>query len=140
MTALYYEDWEDYHQMEVPFLIERLVIADRQSAVRGVGPKRPIFSLPFSEFESSEYWWEPIRRNLLSYFGLDAEHDTKKVVTYIHRQSQPYGASLDEQDHLELVEALQKLRGCHVNIVSSRDDETSWSDRLHAIVQSTVHL
>ncbi|KAF8187024.1 hypothetical protein K438DRAFT_1024603 [Mycena galopus ATCC 62051] len=144
MTVMYYSDWEDYHMMEVPYVIERLVVADRTAAQYGLQPQgqEPIYAPTFKVDGLSEYWWEPIRRNLATYFEAYGEQaPKKKAVTYVQRQSHTHGLRLRDEDHLALVDALQKLgrdHGYEVYIVSNIDEETSWSDRLRAIVRSSV--
>lgn len=140
MTMMYFEDWEDFHKLEVPYLFERVVIADRSSAARAVLNGEPVFSPAFEHGVSND-WWEPIRRNLAVYFGSYDTAAKKRVITYIQRQTQTYGAKLRDGDHAELVSALRKLQsgyGYEVNIVSSLDSETSWNDRMSAITKSTV--
>ncbi|KAJ7185634.1 hypothetical protein C8R46DRAFT_982339 [Mycena filopes] len=145
-TVMYYADWEDYHAMEVPFVVERLVVADRTAAREGVQPHDPIYAAPFrmEGREVSPYWWEPVRRTLATYFDVYGEKaPKKKTVTYVHRQSQTHGLRLSEADHLALVGALQKLErdhGYEVHVVSNVDEEMSWSERLGAIVRSSVML
>ncbi|KAJ7599040.1 hypothetical protein C8J56DRAFT_180699 [Mycena floridula] len=139
MTELYYEDWEDFHQMEVPFMFERLVIADRACAARAVEQHQPIFT-PAFRHPVSPHWWEPIRKALAVYF--DASDESRdKIVTYIDRQHQPHGSKMRQEDHDELVGALKQLAGRHgyeVNIVSSLDEQTDWRVRMNAIVRSTI--
>ncbi|KAJ7276078.1 hypothetical protein B0H12DRAFT_1174319 [Mycena haematopus] len=141
-TVMYYADWEDYHRMEVPYVIERLVIADRTAATYGAQGEEPIYAPAFKFEGMSEYWWEPIRRTLATYFEAYGQDAPKKVVTYVHRQSHTHGLRLSDKDHSALVDALHKLRdrGYEVHVVSNIDEETSWSDRLRAIVRSSVIL
>ncbi|KAG8897454.1 hypothetical protein FRB99_008148 [Tulasnella sp. 403] len=74
---------------------------------------------------SSPCWWEPIRSNVLEYAGLQKgpdgllEQPSKLVITYIVRQGR--SNALKEEDHLELVEALEELKRKNrweVNIVT----------------------
>ncbi|KAJ7778294.1 hypothetical protein B0H16DRAFT_1502937 [Mycena metata] len=143
-TVMYYADWEDYHAMEVPFVVERLVVADRTAAREGVQSNEPIYAAPFNKLEGSPHWWEPVRRTLAAYFDVYGEKAPKeKTITYVHRQSQTHGLRLSEADHLALVGALQKLErdhGYEVHVVSNVDEEMSWSERLGAIVRSSVML
>ncbi|KAK6981036.1 protein transporter SEC24, partial [Favolaschia claudopus] len=144
MTVMYYEDWEDYHAMQVPFVIERLVVADRSAAQYGVRAQEPIYASAFKVNGASEHWWEPIRRSLATYFeayGKDAP--TTKVVTYVQRQSHTHGLRLSDKDHLALVDALHKLErdhGYEVHIVSNIDEEMSWSERMRAIARSSMMI
>ncbi|KAJ7634875.1 hypothetical protein FB45DRAFT_910124 [Roridomyces roridus] len=143
LTVQYYADWEDYHKMEVPFVFERLVVADRTAAGFGVQHEEPVYTQPFKMDGLSQYWWEPVRRTLAMYFDAYGPQAPKNVVTYVHRQSQTHGLRLSDGDHTALVAALQKMErdyGYEVHIVSNIDEETSWSERLGAIVRSTVLL
>jgi hypothetical protein len=137
---MYLEDWEDYHKLQFPFVIERIVIADREAAEAAVHLGQPVYAPPF-ELEASKFWWEPVRRTLAAYFGEVGEKTGKKVVTYLHRQGEKTGLRLRDKDHQSLVEALKSLgrtRGYEVHIVSSVTDETAWSEKLGAIVKSSV--
>lgn len=137
---MYLEDWEDYHKLQFPFVIERIVIADREAAEASVHLGQPVYAPPF-ELEASEFWWEPVRRTLAAYFGEIDGKAGKKVVTYLHRQSEKIGLRLRDEDHKSLVEELRSLaraRGYEVHVVSSVTDETAWSEKLAAIVKSDV--
>ncbi|KAF7319035.1 hypothetical protein HMN09_00239700 [Mycena chlorophos] len=142
MTVMYYADWEDYHKMEVPFVFERMVVADRTAASNGVEPHEPIYAPAFREMPGlSEYWFEPVRRGLASYFEVDGFR--KKAITYVQRQTHTHGLRLSDQDHTALVVALRKLErdyGYEVHVVSNIDDAMSWSERLGAITRSTIML
>ncbi|KAG6864008.1 hypothetical protein C0991_001146, partial [Blastosporella zonata] len=137
LTVMYQEDWEDYHKLPVPFVIKRIVVADREAAeAAGKHILSPAFDLP-----GTRQWWEPIRHTLLSF--LSEPPSKKKVVTYIHRQSEKTGVRLLDEDHEALVRALQKLGrdyGYETHIVSSLFDETNWAERMSAVVKSTVLL
>ncbi|RDB30838.1 hypothetical protein Hypma_005828 [Hypsizygus marmoreus] len=142
LTVLYLEDWEDYHKIEAPFVIERIVIADREAAEKSARPDQPPFSLPF-ELTGSEHWWEPVRQSLVSYLDLPESKKAKKVVTYVHRQSEQTGLKLHDDDHQSLVNALQKMGrdyGYEVHVVSTLPEETGWTEKMEAIVKSTVVL
>ena len=118
-------------------------MADRQAAGHSVNSEQPIFSLPF-DLEASKNWWEPVRRTLALYF--DAYYEKakdKKVITYLHRQSESTGPKLVSEDHDALVRALQKLgrsRGYVVHIVSTSTTETDWNEKMGAVVRSSVSL
>jgi heat shock protein HspQ len=143
LTVMYYADWEDYHMMEVPFVIERLVVADHTAAKYGAQEHDPIYASPFKMEGTSEHWWEPIRRSIATYFEVYGENAPTKAVTYVHRQSQSHGLRLSDEDHLALVGALQKMErdyGYEVHIVSNIDEEMSWSERLRAITRSSVSI
>ncbi|KAG5735657.1 hypothetical protein E4T56_gene4122 [Termitomyces sp. T112] len=140
LTVLYQEDWEDYHKLPVPFVIERIIVADREAAEAAIKHDQPIFSPAFN-FPGSKYWWEPIRHTLLSFLSEPASK--KKTVTYVHRQSEKTGVRLRDVDHEALVRALKKMEhdsGYEAHIVSSVFDETDWATRMSAISKSTVML
>ncbi|KAF8068730.1 hypothetical protein FPV67DRAFT_1087364 [Lyophyllum atratum] len=142
LTVMYLEDWEDYHKLPVPFVIERIVVADREAAEASVKPGQPVFS-PAFDLIGSKHWFEPVRRTLSTYFGEEANRKTKKTVTYIHRQSEHTGLKVREDDHQSLVRALNKMGhdyGYEVHVISSQFDETGWTERMSAIVKSTVVL
>ncbi|KAJ7512746.1 hypothetical protein B0H11DRAFT_2151595 [Mycena galericulata] len=143
LTVMYYADWEDYHKMEVPFVFERLVVADRAGARYGIQQQDPSYAPPFKMEGLSEHWWEPVRRTLAMYFDVYGAKAPKNVVTYVHRQSQNHGLRLSDGDHTALVAALQKMErdyGYEVHVVSNIDEEMSWTERLGAIARSTVML
>ncbi|KAH6917882.1 hypothetical protein BKA70DRAFT_1245623, partial [Coprinopsis sp. MPI-PUGE-AT-0042] len=152
ITLQYYEDWDDYYKMGVPFVFERLLIADRKSASASLQPGQPI---------NSPFWWEPVRRTLALYFDRLTEeaqdaHPTeqgifhwrggpKKVITYIDNQNEA-GVGKDilvPTDYELLMRALRKLardQGYEFHIVSTSTLETSWEKRMDTIVRSTVIL
>lgn len=141
LTVMYFEDWEDYEKMEIPFMIERVVIADTRAANSKVHFGEPIFSPPFG-LEASEYWFEPVRKTLVEYFDVNEAGKTP-VVTYIHTQGESDGAKLTTQDHDRLSRALKKMGkdyGYEVHVVSSVTDETDWSKKMRAIIRSTVSI
>ncbi|KAF8629026.1 hypothetical protein AX15_003600 [Amanita polypyramis BW_CC] len=143
LTSLYYEDWEDYHKMQVPFLIERLVVADRTAAQRSLHPNQPILSSSIN-LEGSPYWWEPMRRTLTSYYDLhEGSPPGKPVVTYLHRQGETNGPRLHDEDNELLVRSLRnmaRVNGYELHVVSTLTSETRWDARMSAIVRSTVVL
>ncbi|KAF9456415.1 hypothetical protein BDZ94DRAFT_1229680 [Collybia nuda] len=140
LTVMYLEDWEDYHKLELPFLIERIVVADREAAETSMDKNEPALSSAF-RLDASQHWWEPVRQTLVSYFGEGDNKSAKKVVTYLHRQGEETGVKLHDEDHQALLQALTKIgkkHGYEVHVVSSRTDETVWSEKLSAVAKSTV--
>lgn len=138
---MYLEDWEDYHKLELPFLIERIVVADREAAEASGDKGQPALASAF-QLSASQNWWEPVRQTLMSYFGKPDEK-SKKVVTYLHRQGEETGVKLREEDHQALLRALSKMGqkdGYEVHVVSSRTEETDWTKKLEALAKSTVSL
>ncbi|KAH9899222.1 hypothetical protein C8Q73DRAFT_310806 [Cubamyces lactineus] len=86
----YTEDWQDLADMHVPFLLDRVVIADRGAAERGrahwapapsartdelkrraAGQEgEPAWAAPFVGLSAPEAWWAPVRAALLRYLHL----------------------------------------------------------------------
>jgi hypothetical protein len=138
---MYKEDWNDYQSMQVPFVLERVVIADRGAAA-DASSQRPVFAGPFEDVETSAHWFEPIRRTLALSLDvedeLERERERKRVVTYLSAQDESPGLILREDDHNALVDALKKMgrrRGYEINIVTGK---TTWVERMSAIARSTV--
>lgn len=145
LGLMYKEDWEDYALMEVPFVFERLVVADFGAAARAANDVPP-FALPLVGLNASKEWWEPIRQNLAKFLHVDHHAQNlnsgqeKTVVTYISQQDATIGSRLRSADHNALVHALETLHennDFEVNIVSS---EGQWVERLSAVTQSNIIL
>ncbi|KAG2343079.1 hypothetical protein BDR05DRAFT_963493 [Suillus weaverae] len=145
LGLMYKEDWEDYALMEVPFVFERLVVADFGAAARSANNVPP-FALPLVGLNASKEWWDPIRQNLAKFLHINHHAQNldsgqkKTVVTYISRQDATGGSRLRRVDHNALVNALETLHESNdfeVNIVSS---EGPWAERLSAVAQSDVIL
>lgn len=139
LTVMYREDWQDYHAMEVPFVFERLVIADRSVALKDVKEGQPAY-ISTMQLEASDHWWEPVRKNLAQYVGENDGRKPIKAFTYLHRQGAD-GAKLTDRDHNALVKALQNFGSKHgydVHVVSTETVETDWMSRMSAVVKSSV--
>lgn len=148
---MYSDDWDDFAKMQTPYLMERVVIADRGAAARARdgSTDQPLFSPPFDEMEASSYWWEPIRRTMAGFVQLEEsqkkstftmQKTAKYVVTYLSTQEKSTGPKLRDEDHRLLVKVLKDLEsrsGFEVNIVSS---DTGWLDRMKILTRSTVSL
>jgi hypothetical protein len=147
LTVMYLQDFEDYAGMKVPFVFERVVVADRAAAARALGEDEPRFVTAFEEREGARdrenrWWWEPIKKNMLEFLDLEV-NEKEKVVTYLVRQDGDGRAGLRTEDHEKLVSALKKMErniGCEVNVVYEDTRRTSWVERMEAIVRSTVSL
>jgi hypothetical protein len=137
--AQFAEDFDDYVDIDVPFLLDRLVIADRSAARRAELHRGvPAWSQPFIALRAREDWFEPMRRTLAEYFDEDTSTSGTHTITYLSRQAGVEGERLLATDHATLLDALQKVArtsGVKVHVV---DENASWSERMHAIVQSTV--
>lgn len=133
-----YEDWKDYMRMSIPFVFEKLVVADRQAAQKSLNASMPAFASTQS-LDVSSHWWEPIRRNLVRF--LEVTSSSKPVATYIHSQSEPEGLKLSAQDHEALVSALMSMGKKYryeIRVVSSQTSETDWQERMSEIAKSSV--
>ncbi|KAF5367044.1 hypothetical protein D9758_004059 [Tetrapyrgos nigripes] len=150
LTVLYKDDWNDYNEMEVPFVIEHLAVIDREVSS----------SLNLSPEILPEHWWEPIRRTMALFFDSYEPlapvkkrwaWSQKKTITYIHRQDAPHAdptqGRLSDDSHEVLVHALGKFAkgySVRLNIVSSLDGDavegSKWAERMKAVVKSDVVL
>jgi hypothetical protein len=136
IEVMYTEDWQDFADMHIPYVLERVVVADRGAAKRNSadwdtpwspsapsaheGELRrrqaedglPAWAAPFG-FDMPAEWWAPARAALREYLGLPAEQARKgkPVVTFVSMREEPYeaGAHLRTEDHPGLVEGLRKL-------------------------------
>lgn len=139
--------------MQIPFVLERVVVADRGAAARArsVGDEQPAFSPPFA-MESSLHWWEPVRRMMAGFCQLADERDkksssqlkpqaeTKPVVTYLSTQEKPTGPRMGDAEHQTLVKALNEFGyhyGYEVNVVPG---DATWTDRMRVLTRSTVSV
>ncbi|EGN92868.1 hypothetical protein SERLA73DRAFT_190456 [Serpula lacrymans var. lacrymans S7.3] len=139
LGMMYLEDWQDFALMEAPFMMERVIVADK-GAAELANKDVPAFALPLTQLESSQFWWEPVRQELAGFFGANEapSGQGKTVVTYISRQNNKSGPKLKDADHQSLDQALRQMghnKGYEINIISS---EAPWSERMAAIVRSTV--
>ena len=152
LSLLHQEDWDDFANMQIPFVLERVVIADRGATARArsVGDEQPIFSPPFIAMRSSPYWWEPIRRMMTEFCRFPGEWDKKSnsqlkpqveakpIVTYLSTQEKPTGPRIGDAEHQTLVKALKEFGyhyGCEVNVVPG---DAKWIERMRILVRSTV--
>ena len=133
----YQRDWLDLHESEVPYVLERVVIADYGAATQAsAGDELPYWSAPFKDLEASKNWWEPLRSGLSRVMRIAENSD--EVVTYISRQDVESGPTLKPEDHDVLVKELERLARdtkCLVEVVSY---SAPWQEKLSAILRSTV--
>lgn len=138
----FFIDWDDFHKMEVPFVFERIVIADRSATEGAIVEGQPIYSPAFGLEGGSSHWWEPVRTTLATYLGQhEIKPNAKKVVTYIHTQAESQGANLSDEDHKSISDALNKMArtyGYEVYVVSTQTNQTDWVTKMTAIVKSSV--
>lgn len=154
--VLYKQDWEDYHKLEVPFVIQRLVVSDPAAAARSLNKGQPANAPPYG-VEASRFWWEPVRRTLVAYFDRLNEESktlentessfwswkpkTKKVIVYIDNQADALKSgksALLPEDHAYFSRSLHKLgrdKGYEVHTVTP---ETPWQTKMDMMIRSTV--
>ena len=152
ITYEFSEDWEDRAAMDMPFVFERVVLADRAAASNGPFHAKTwrTASEAFT-LRGSRHWWTPIRANVLRFSGLPLEwifgpglsghsEDERErfVITYVSRQK--WGRRmLRSEDHDALVKELHWLRdryGYEVNIVDM--DKMSRAEQLRLAGRTTV--
>jgi len=140
LTVQYVEDWEDYQKIAIPFVFERLVVADRAAAHNSVTGGLPVFSSAF-ELDHSAHWWEPVRRTMAQFHGeYEISPKAKPVVTYIHSQSVS-GLKLSNSDHELLVSELEKMGrnyGYEIHVVPAEASGEQWTEKMTAVVKSSV--
>ncbi|KAH8110811.1 hypothetical protein DFH11DRAFT_1513893, partial [Phellopilus nigrolimitatus] len=146
------DDWADRASMQVPFVFDRVILADRAAAAEG-DPFKATWRTASNAFElrGSPSWWAPIRKSVLEFSGLPAEwivgpdpgsaaENQKPVITYISRQD--WGRRMLRQaDHEKLVEELYGLRdryGYEVNVVSM--DKLSRAEQFHLAGRTTIMM
>ncbi|KAH9061089.1 hypothetical protein EDB87DRAFT_1576468 [Lactarius vividus] len=139
---LYAGDFSDFVGIGAPLLLDRLVIADRGAARRAGLPRDvPAWAPMFSALEAAEDWFDPMRHTLARYFGAPEENTAAgtRTVVYLTRQDGLEGERLRAADHAALLDALAGLArtGVTVHVV---DEKASWSERMHAVSQSTIVL
>lgn len=137
---MYHHDLLDLHESVIPYVLERVVIADYEAATRASsGDELPHWSAPFKDLEASKNWWEPVRSGLSRVMRV-AEDSGEVFVTYISRQDAQSGPTLNPEDHTVLVKELEKLAHdtkCTVKVVSH---SAPWQEKLSAVLRSTVVL
>lgn len=139
----YKDDWADRMSTGRPTVFDRVVLADRASAINGVSWQRTqrtaseAFALP-----GSAHWWSAVRNSVVGLSGLVTPRggNSNPVITYISRQD--WGRRmLIPEDHEKLVEELYVLRdtyGYEVNVVSM--DKLSRMEQLHLAGRSTIMM
>ena len=144
--ALFEHDFEDFTDIDIPVLLDRVVISDRGAARNsGLSPGMSAWSPPFTSLRTSEDWFEPVRR-LLAQLVLEEDESAVSdstagmhTVTYISRQGRADGERLLAADHEALLEGLQNLGRTGVKVFVI-DENESWMERMRALAQSTVSL
>ncbi|KAJ7223168.1 hypothetical protein GGX14DRAFT_427098 [Mycena pura] len=127
LTMEFIDDWDDRAKMGVPFVFERVVLADRSAAMHGLNYQRyqRTAATAFGLLGSTN-WWLTIRNNVIQFAGLNpvvevASTRGRPVITYISRQK--WGRRmLKPADHERLVLELRKIEaayGYEVHIVEA---------------------
>jgi len=136
--VMYHHDFLDLHESEIPYVLERVIIADREAATKASsvdGP--PYWSTLFKNSTASKNWWEPVRSGLSQVMRV-AGDSNEVVITYISRQDVESGPTLKSEDHDALVKELEKLARDTKYTVKIVQHSAPWEDKLSAILQSTV--
>ncbi|TBU47870.1 hypothetical protein BD309DRAFT_1050565 [Dichomitus squalens] len=128
LSMEFMNDWKERAALARPYVLDRVVLADRAAAMNGEMYLRTqrtaanAFALP-----GSVNWWTTIRNNVVG-FSLQGEAtdaaavqgiETRPVISYISRQGWNR-RKLRQEDHERLVEELYRLRdeyGYEVNVV-----------------------
>ncbi|KAF8260814.1 hypothetical protein EI94DRAFT_1789756 [Lactarius quietus] len=138
---LFAGDFDDFVGIAAPLLLDRVVIADRGAARRALlAHNVPAWMPPFSGLEATVDWFDPVRHTLAEYFGVAEDTAASiRTVTYLARQDGLEGERLRAADHAALLAALGSLArsGVTVHVV---DENSSWTQRMRAIAQSTIVL
>ncbi|KAK7021197.1 hypothetical protein R3P38DRAFT_3318138 [Favolaschia claudopus] len=138
LTMEFIDDWDDRRTMGVPWVLERVVVADRSAAMGALNYQRyqRTAASAFGLGRGSASWWMVIRGNVVRFAGMEEEEEGSVavdefedeeegeagavavaeaaskanaiVITYISRQE--WGRRmLIQQDHDKLVRELRKL-------------------------------
>ncbi|KAJ7163324.1 hypothetical protein C8R46DRAFT_1102999 [Mycena filopes] len=145
VTMEFRDDWDDRVKMGVPFVFERVVLADRSAAMRAYNYQRyqRTASVPFA-LPGSVNWWMAIRNNVVQFAGMDLNDGSSTtatpVITYISRQA--WGRrTLLQEDHEKLVKELYRLRDKHgweVNVVLM--EHLSRAEQIRLAVRTTIMM
>ncbi|KZV60108.1 hypothetical protein PENSPDRAFT_644559 [Peniophora sp. CONT] len=133
-------DWNDRAAAGVPFVFDRVIIADRSAAMLGNGFMTSYRTASEPQaLPGSPYWWNSFRNNVVRSSGLDDKAEgSKPVITYIVRE---WRRRLRQEDHEHLVEELKRLEtehGYEVNIVKTLNMAPAEEVRL--LGRSTIAL
>ena len=168
IEVMYEEDWQDFANMQLPYVLERVIVADRGAAERNsadwdtpwvpssqtashdldkrqVEDGLPPWVAAFG-FDVPDGWWAPARAALREYLGLPAEQERKgkPVVTFVSMQEEPYeaGAHIRSEDHPELVEGLKRLHRegviAEFNTVRGNGTKEDWEERMKIVLRTDV--
>ncbi|KAF9485879.1 hypothetical protein BDN70DRAFT_970009 [Pholiota conissans] len=139
------DGWFDRAEMGRAFVFERVIVADRSSAMLSYNYARyqRTAGAP-NALPGGMNWWQPIRNNVVQFAGLHSETGggtTKTpVITYISRQKWGRRMLIPEH-HDRLVKALYKLRddyGYEVNVVNA--ESMSRKDQIRLAARTTIMM
>jgi hypothetical protein len=140
--AQFEEDFEDFLDIGMSVLLDRVVVSDRGAARHsGLSRGMSAWSPPFTSLRASEGWFEPVRRPLAQLVLGEDETPTAgtQTITYISRQNSADSDRLLAADHEALLGGLQNLARNSVKVFVV-DENASWMERMSALAQSTVSL
>ncbi|KAI0634976.1 hypothetical protein C8Q77DRAFT_1171784 [Trametes polyzona] len=149
ISTEFMNDWKERAELGRPFVLDRVVLADRAAAMNGEMYLRTqrtaanAFSLP-----GSVNWWTTIRNNVVGFSALDdhagamsvAGVPTRPVITYISRQGWNR-RMLIQADHERLVQELYRLRdtyGYEVNVVEM--DKLTRIEQFRLAARTTIMM
>ncbi|KAJ7505581.1 hypothetical protein B0H11DRAFT_2154339 [Mycena galericulata] len=116
VTMEFRDDWDDRVKMNVPFVFERVVLADRSAAMRAYNYQRyqRTAAVPFG-LPGSVNWWMTVRNSVVQFAGMELDDGRSTSTTPAWGRR-----TLLKEDHERLVKELYRLRdehGWEVNIV-----------------------
>ncbi|KAK7048117.1 hypothetical protein R3P38DRAFT_2687295 [Favolaschia claudopus] len=158
LTMEFVDDWDDRRNMGVPWVLERVVVADRSAAMMALNYQRyqRTAASAFGLGRGSASWWMVIRGNVVRFAGMEEEEAEGEagagavaegaskanaiVITYISRQE--WGRRmLIQQDHEKLVRELRKLErvyGWEVNVVMA--EKMTRLEQLRLAARTTIMM
>ncbi|KIJ51241.1 hypothetical protein M422DRAFT_158623 [Sphaerobolus stellatus SS14] len=138
------QQWDDRADMMRPFLLERVVLGDREAALHSEEAsqtQRTSFELFNPEQGGSSYWWSTIRSNFVHFAGFNpVGQDPGNVMTYVSRQASNR-RKLREEDHEKLVKALSDLSeeyGYEFNLVNM--EHLSREEQIKLAARTTIMI
>ncbi|KIJ51248.1 hypothetical protein M422DRAFT_223714 [Sphaerobolus stellatus SS14] len=138
------QQWADRASMPRPFLLERVVLGDREASLHSPEVnqmRRTSLELFKPALGGSPYWWSTIRNSFVHFTGFNpAGQKPGNVITYVSRQTWK-NRMLRKEDHEKLVKALTDLsekHGYELNIVSM--ERLTKDEQIQLAAKTTILL
>lgn len=137
------EDWQDFVDLELPHIYDRVVLADRGAAYRFEDYRdEQHFAAATLRLAGSANWWIPIRNLVHDLGGLNVTAqditDHVPVITYLSWQGHGPKSLLDES-HNALIRELSRLQGTYgFEFRTHPFDELTFVEAATAAARSTV--